>query len=358
MALGVGIVGINPDRGWARESHAPAVAHLDGLTLVAVASRRGDQARRAARELGAATGYGDARELIEDPAVDIVGVAASVPAHRELILTAARAGKHLYSEWPLGVDATEADDIAAATATAGVHTAVGLQARAHPAVVEAARLVAEGRIGRVLSISVQSTTAGFGPVVPADEFYLEDAATGMNLTTIQAMHTLDLIERVVGPWEELAAQLDTQFPELAVGDERRPERRTLPDHVLVTGRAGGTPVSVEVAGGRPPSDTPFALTVVGDRGKLQLRGGAPRGFQAGVLTLSLDGEPHPVNLGELAGLPDSAVNVAATLASLRDDIVAGTRRTADFEHGRTLAHLVDTLRSSDAQGRRLPAPNR
>jgi hypothetical protein len=63
-----------------------------------------------------------------------------------------------------------------------------------------------------------------------------------------------------------------------------------------------------------------------------------------------------VDLGELAGLPDSAVNVAATWALLRDDIVTGTRRAAGFEHGRTLAHLVDALRNSDAQGRRLQPP--
>jgi predicted dehydrogenase len=358
MTLGVGIIGVNPDRGWARESHAPAVAYLDGLSLVAVASRRAGQAQRAADELGATTGYGDARELIVDSGVDIVGVAASVPAHRELILAAAHAGKHVYSEWPLGVDAAEADDIAKAAAAAGVHSAIGLQARAHPAVAEAARLVAEGRIGRVLSACVQSTTAGFGPVVATGEWYLEDPATGMNLTTIQAAHTLDLVERVLGPWQEVAAQLDVQFPDVVVGDERRPERRTLPDHVLVTGRAGGAAVSVEVAGGRPPSDTPFVLAVTGDRGQLRLVGGAPRGFQAGVLQLLLGGEPHPVDLGELSGLPDAAVNVAATWALLRDDITAGTRRAADFDHARVLAHLVDTLRDSDTRGRRLRPSHR
>ena len=51
----------------------------------------------------------------------------------------------------------------------------------------------------------------------------------------------------------------------------------------------GCALAVEVAGDRAP-DTPFTFEVVGTDGDLLLAGGHPNGFQAGRLTLSLNGE--------------------------------------------------------------------
>ena len=355
QSLGVGVIGVNPDQGWARESHVPAVQAVDGLALVAVASRRESSAQEAAAAFGAARGYGDPEALIADPDVDIVGVAAPVPAHKDLILAALAAGKHVYCEWPLGVDVDETERIAKAAAEAdGVRTAIGVQARTNPAVVAAARLIADGAIGRPLSASVLSTTAGFGPVIPENALYLEDPGAGMNLTTIQLMHTLDTAFRLLGPPTALAALLSTQFPDLRVGDDGRPEHRTLADHALVQATLGaGVPLAVEAAGGRPADDTPFRFEIVGEQATLELVGGSPRGFQAGTIALHVDGRPEPVDDAMVADLPATAVNVASNYAALRDDIVEGTRTAPDFEHARRLAHLLDDIRAADRDGRRL-----
>ncbi len=53
---------------------------------------------------------------------------------------------------------------------------------------------------------------------------------------------------------------------------------------------------------------------------MRLDGGAPRGFQAGRVTLSLDGAPQHVDEGELSAMPDAAANVAGVYAALRDDM--------------------------------------
>ena len=52
--------------------------------------------------------------------------------------------------------------------------------------------------------------------------------------------------------------------------------------------ASGAPLMVQVAGGRPPEDTPFRFEVIGERGSLVLDGDAPRGFQSGRLRLLLN----------------------------------------------------------------------
>lgn len=341
--LRIGLVGVNAERGWAREAHVPAIRQLSGLSLHAVATRRQESADAAAAAFGAVRAYAGVDALVGDPDVDVVAVAAAVPAHHDWIVGALEAGKDVLTEWPVGVSSAETETIAAVAERTGRHVAVGLQARTNPAVRRARELLDAGAVGRVLSASVLSTTAGFGRDVPPGELYLEDPANGMHLSTIQAAHTLDLVLGLVGPLTSMSSLVTTQFPELRVGDGTA--RRTLPDHVLVHGRLdSGAALAVEVAGGRAVDDTPFLLRVVGTDATLVLRGGAPRGFQSGLLSLELAGETVGVDAGELAGLPTSVVNVAGVYAALRDDVRAGTHRAPGPGDAVELAHLVDRLR--------------
>jgi hypothetical protein len=87
----------------------------------------------------------------------------------------------------------------------------------------------------------------------------------------------------------------------------------------------GCALAVEVAGDRAP-DTPFTFEVVGTDGNLLLAGGDPYGFQAGRLTVSLNGERQRVDDPPDA-LPAAAVNVAAMYCALARDISSGERTT-------------------------------
>jgi hypothetical protein len=74
------------------------------------------------------------------------------------LLGALAAGKHVYCEYPLGRDRAESEVLAKAAQAAGVHAAIGLQAR---------ELIASGAIGRVLHARILSTSMAFGPQVEA-----------------------------------------------------------------------------------------------------------------------------------------------------------------------------------------------
>lgn len=151
-----------------------------------------------------------------------------------------------------------------------------------------------------------------------------------------------------------AAGLETiQYPEMHIGDD--PHTRTIADHVLVQSRlAGGGALTLEVAGGRP-SGSPFELEIVGEKGTLMLAGRADRGFQSGRLHLLLNGEPLAVDEGELASLPDEAVNVGGLYAALRDDLRHGTRTVPDFAHAVRLTRLLDAVQTSATTGQRAAA---
>ena len=113
-ALGVGIIGASAERGWAKLAHVPAIQQLAGLEVAAVASGSQAKADAAAKAFGAKSGYADGKDLIHDPTVDIVTIAVKVPDHRELVLAALGAGKHIYCEWPLGRNLAETEELARA----------------------------------------------------------------------------------------------------------------------------------------------------------------------------------------------------------------------------------------------------
>ena len=350
--MGVGIIGASAGRGWAKDSHVPAVQRLAGLELAAVASGSQEKSDAAARAFGARTGHGDAHALLRDPAVDIVAVCVKVPEHRELVLGALAAGKHVYCEWPLGRTVAETDEMARAADAAGVRTAIGLQTRLNPAARHARELLAAGAVGRVLSARVYSSTVAFGPNVEEAMAFGEQAENGVTLVTIQGAHTLDFAQDLLGDFGRLNALATTQYPEVKIGGSARPQSRTTPDHLLVQTRlAAGGALAVEVAGGRPAGATPFRLEVTGEAGDLVLAGGAMRGFQSGRLSLAVGGQPVVVDEGELAGLPEAALNVAGVYAALRDDILNGTGKTPGFQHAARLARLVDEVLANASSSR-------
>ena len=76
------------------------------------------------------------------PDIDAVAVILRVPAHYELTMAALNAGKHVYTEWPLGQTTAEAQEMADLAQSKGLRNMVGLQSRANPAILYAKDLVA------------------------------------------------------------------------------------------------------------------------------------------------------------------------------------------------------------------------
>ncbi|WP_191970088.1 Gfo/Idh/MocA family protein [Methylobacterium planeticum] len=350
--IGVGMIGASPERGWAKLSHVPAVQSLAGLRLAAVLGSTRSSAEASARTFGATRAYAEPADLFGDPAVDLVTVAVRVPAHRELILGALAAGKHVYCEWPLGRDLAEAEELTLAARDAGRTAVIGLQARRSPALRHAGDLVRSGVLGRVLSARIISETIAFGPTIPAAETYLEEPRNGATLVTIHAGHALDAASAVLGPLLDVQALTRRQFERVAVVGGMDPIARSTPDLILTqSSLEGGGALSVEIAGGRT-RDALFRFEVIGDGGTLVLEGAAPRGFQSSRLRLALNGLSEPTDEGELTDLPDEAVNVGGVYAALRESIRTGSTATVGFDHAVRLTRFLRDLEASAKDGQR------
>src|SRR5437868_2670248 len=137
MARGirVGIIGANPDRGWAAQAHIPALKSLsDDFEITALSTTRRESADAAGQLFGVPAAFDNHQELVNSPAVDVVAVTVKVPYHLELATAALDAGKAVYCEWPLGNELKEAETLAALARKHSILAVVGPQARSAPSV--------------------------------------------------------------------------------------------------------------------------------------------------------------------------------------------------------------------------------
>ena len=104
----VGMVGITPNRGFSSIAHMPALQALPDFEIVAVCTTRQETADAAAKHYGVPLAFADPVKLAQHPDVDLVTVCVKVPDHFTPVMAAIDAGKHVYSEWPLGRNTAEA----------------------------------------------------------------------------------------------------------------------------------------------------------------------------------------------------------------------------------------------------------
>src|SRR5499427_3292960 len=146
----LGLIGASVTGTWSARSHLPAVQASSDVELTAVCTTRSDSAEAARQAWGARLAFDDYRKMVASPEIDAVAVVVRVPSHYGPTEAALEAGKHVYCEWPLGKTTEEAVALTALAKRRGLVTAVGLQARANPALIHMRDLVAGGYVGAIM----------------------------------------------------------------------------------------------------------------------------------------------------------------------------------------------------------------
>jgi len=151
--LGLGLIGT----GFMGKCHALAYAAVaatfEGLPrprLAAVCDADGVRAAACAEAWGFERATDDWRSVVSDPAVDIVSITTPNAMHAEMAITALQAGKHVHCEKPMALTLADAERMAAAANAAPGRTRLGYNYTANPALAHAARLVADGTLGRLV----------------------------------------------------------------------------------------------------------------------------------------------------------------------------------------------------------------
>lgn len=119
------------------------------------------------------------------------------------MLAGLNAGKHVFCEWPLGLDLAESEEMAALARTQRVITGVGLQGRHTPELNTMRELIEEGYVGDVFAVDLTWQTGG--PPRGDDR----SGVPGASMFAVGGGHTLDVVQHVMGPLKSLSARTDT-----------------------------------------------------------------------------------------------------------------------------------------------------
>lgn len=199
-------------------AHAAALARSPVATLAVAVDIRRERAEAFAAQYGceAAT---DWEKVVTRPDIDAVEICTPHYLHAPQAIAAASARKHILTEKPMAISVADADAMIAAAEENGVMLGVIFQNRYNPASQAAKQAVESGEIGTVRGARAFLTWDR------SDEYYSQSDWKGTwdkeggGVLIDQAIHTIDLIQWLMGPAESVVATYDTRNHELINVDD-------------------------------------------------------------------------------------------------------------------------------------------
>lgn len=145
--VGYGLMGRAHTNAFRQVSQFFTLEHRPVLT--AVCGRDGAKAAAFAANWGYESVETDWRKMIARPDIDLIDIAATNNVHAEIAIAAAKAGKMVLCEKPLGMNAAESLKMVAAVEKAKVPNMVWYNYRRAPAVTLAKQIIDEGKLGKI-----------------------------------------------------------------------------------------------------------------------------------------------------------------------------------------------------------------
>lgn len=356
--IGVGIIG----GGYMGRAHAIAmtsVAAVFGtrlrprLEMVAATSAQSAEGYR--RALGFARAAADWRALVADPGVEAVIIASPPQTHRQIAQAAAKAGKPVLCEKPLGASLKDARAMVAAVEEAGVPNMIGFNYIRTPASQYARALVAEGAIGKVTSFRGEHT-----------EDFLADAQTPFNWRCSGeangalgdlAPHMINCALAFMGNISSVSADIETLHKSRPGGEVTNDDQAQM--MCRFEGGAMGHLFFSRVATGRKMG---YAYEITGTRGAIRFDGedqnalwlyrmDDPAGQQG--FRKILTGPDHPDFARLCPGVGHGTGYQEQIIIEARDFLEAidsGAPVWPRFRDGLQVAEVIDAARRSAAKG--------
>jgi predicted dehydrogenase len=375
----IGLVGA----GWMGKAHSVAYQNVPLVfgpepgvpKLELVADVNLAWAAAAARNLGFARWTADWREVVGDPAVDVVDITAPNDVHHDIALAALAAGKPVYCEKPLANSVVETRAMAAAAAAAGVPTLVGFNYLKNPAHPYARELIRSGELGAItLFRGTFDQDLQSDPGFPFTWRH-ERAVAGSGALGDMGSHTLAFAQYLVGDIAEVCGMAETYIRErplaasgtgqsaraAAGGPTRQVENDDVAQFLMrFEGGAIGTIGTSRIGTGRKMGLTyeiqgiKGALSFTQERmNELNLYRHTDRPGERGYKTLFLAPEYpgyaafHPIP-GNALGYNDQKIIEARELICA---IAEGRPAEPDFAFGHKITQTIDAVLKSVAERR-------
>ena len=269
--------------------HARALVRLDGAELVGVCDIIPERADEFSRLYGGEAVY-DYHQLLDRDDVDVVCIATPSGDHPGIGVDAARAGKHVVVEKPIGLTLTEIDALIEACDDNEVKLCAVHQNRFNPPIRKLRRALEEGRFGKLSHAAMAvrwNRNQDYYEQAKWRGTWLQDGGALMN----QSIHGIDLLRWMMGEPENLGAFTATQFRAIEGEDV---------GVAAIRFRSGALGI-IEASNNVYPSNWEETLTIFGESGSVSIGGVAVNRverweFAHGSNGQDLMNEPDPASV--------------------------------------------------------------
>ena len=181
--------------------------------LQAICGRNEKNVEEQSKKLGWKSYETDWKQLIKRDDIDLIDISTPNNTHYEIVLAAAKAGKHIICEKPLANTLGEAKEMLKAVNDAGVIHMISHNYRFSPAVQFAKKLISEGRIGKIRHIRATYLQDWLlDPSYPM-EWRLKKEVSGSGTLGDLGSHIIDLARFLVGEINEVVGMMETFIDE-------------------------------------------------------------------------------------------------------------------------------------------------
>jgi len=280
--------------------HIEFFRQIDGVDVTAIASAQAVRAEAMAERHGIPFATSDYQELFDQ--VDAVVIVSPPQMHAQMALDAIALGKHVFCEKPLAATLAQARLMRdAAVKSPDIACMVNFQQRFTAHFGEAARLVANGSVGRLVMADMRVT---MNPVdyLAADiwsdsksAWFSQASQGGGLLASSVGPHLIDLLAWIAGPVVEVSCRTTTLLRDITLPDGTLVPNIDAEDGFVLLARCANNAlltirgVPVVYGGGE------WSLELHGDAGSLIVAGTELRVARPGDAAPAAIAQPAPIN---------------------------------------------------------------
>ncbi|MFL6539809.1 MAG: Gfo/Idh/MocA family protein [Chthoniobacterales bacterium] len=337
------------------------------VRMKTICGRNAAAAGRAATRFGWENAVSDWRRVVDDPEIDIVDISTPNDTHREIAIAAARAGKAIICEKPLGLDLAECEEMLAAVRNARVVHMVCHNYRRIPAIALAKQMIERGELGdRIFHYRARYAQDWLtDPTFPL-VWRLQSQIAGSGTHGDINAHIIDLGRYLVGEFAEVSGVMETFVRQRPLHrGARKTGRVTVDDAVSTVGSfRNGAIANLEATRFAPGRKNSITLEINGSGGslafdseemnRLRFYNSADPADRRGFRDILVTEPQHPFieawwPRGHLIGYEHTFVH---TIADFVRAVVARKSVQPTFEDGLRNQQVLDAI-SRSAQERRV-----
>lgn len=206
----VGIIGAS----FARAAYLPALRHVEGAEVVAIAANRIESARDAAEAFAVPHAYDDWRAMLGAHRLDLVLISTPTDTHAPMTLAALEAGAHVVCEKPTAMNATQAAAMLEKAETLGRVHMIDHELRFNPNRQRMAELIGEGTLGEIRHVNIANIGSSWAdPASRPKGDWWSLAEKGGGRLGANGSHQVDLVRWWLGPVASVIGQALTMVPD-------------------------------------------------------------------------------------------------------------------------------------------------